>query len=176
MCVSILRKSEKYYYENLSAKNKTDNKKFWGTVKPLFSNNVVSDTSITLNEEEKLIKNEYEIANIFNTFFIETVPNLGTKVDEGYLCNASNISDPIEKAIQKYKNHRSMSTIKIMVSSVHDEGYLCNASNISDPIEKAIQKYKNHRSMSTIKIMVSSVHENFLSIKSFLQENFDNFL
>ena len=120
VCVSILRKSEKYYYENLSAKNITDNKKFWGTVKPLFSNNVISDTSITLNEEEKLIKNEYEIANIFNTFFIETVPNLGTKVDEGYLCNASNISDPIEKAMQKYKNHQSMSIIKKMVSTVHE--------------------------------------------------------
>ena len=80
MCVSILRKSEKYYYENLSAKNKTDNKKFWGTVKPLFSNNVVSDTSITLNEEEKLIKNEYEIANIFNTFFLKLFQTLVLKL------------------------------------------------------------------------------------------------
>ena len=101
MCVSILRKSEKYYYENLSAKNITDNKKFWGTVKPLFSNNVISDTSITLNEEEKLIKNEYEIANIFNTFFIETVPNLGTKVDEGYLCNLATFLTQLKKL---YKN------------------------------------------------------------------------
>ena len=36
VCVSILRKSKKSYYENLSTKNMTDNKKFWGTVKPLF--------------------------------------------------------------------------------------------------------------------------------------------
>ena len=120
VCVSILRKSKKCYYENLDTKNITDNKKFWGTVKPLFSNKVRSNTYITLNEDEKLIKNEYQIANIFNTFFIETVPNLGTKVDEGYLCNASNISDPIEKAIQKYKNHQSMSIIKKMVSTVHE--------------------------------------------------------
>ena len=74
-------------------------------MKPLFSNKVRSNACITLNEEEKLIKNEYEIANIFNTFFIEIAPNLGTKVDERYLCDASNISDPTEKAIQKYKNH-----------------------------------------------------------------------
>ena len=32
-------------------------------------------------------------------FFIEAVPNLGTKVDERYLCDASKISDPVEKAI-----------------------------------------------------------------------------
>ena len=78
-----------------------NNKKFWGTVKPLFSNKVKSSTYITLSEEEKLIKNEYQIANIFNKFFIEIVPNLGTKADEKYLCDASNISNHIEKAIQK---------------------------------------------------------------------------
>ena len=64
--------------------------------------------NITLNEDEKLIKNEDQIANILNTFFIEIIPNLGIKVDERYLCNVSNISDPIEKAIQKYKNHSSI--------------------------------------------------------------------
>ena len=34
-------------------KIKTDNKKFWGTVKPLFSNKVRSNTNIILNENEK---------------------------------------------------------------------------------------------------------------------------
>ena len=40
VCVSILRKSKKSYYENLDSKNITDNKNFWGTVKALFSNKV----------------------------------------------------------------------------------------------------------------------------------------
>ena len=35
VCVSILRKSEKCYYEILDTKNIAD-KKFWGTVKPFF--------------------------------------------------------------------------------------------------------------------------------------------
>ena len=61
---------------------------------------------------KKLIKNESQIANIFNTLFVEIVSNLATKVDERYLRNASNISDPIEKAIQKNKNHPSISIIK----------------------------------------------------------------
>ena len=74
LCVSILRKSKKCYYENLDTENMTDNKKLGGTVKPLFSNKVRSTTYITLNEDERLIKNEYQIANIFNTFFIEIVP------------------------------------------------------------------------------------------------------
>ena len=87
-------------------------------MKLLFSNKVRSDTYITLNKDGKLMKNEYQIANIFNTFFIEIVSNVGTKVDERYLCDASNISDPIEKAIQKYKNHPSISIIKKMVSTL----------------------------------------------------------
>ena len=52
-------------------------------------------------------------------FFVEIVPNLDTKVNERYLCSASNICDPIEKAMQKYKNHSSISIIKKMVSTVH---------------------------------------------------------
>ena len=84
---------------------------------PLFSNKVPSNTYITLNEDEKLIKNGYQIAKMLNTFFVEIIPNLGTKVDERYLCNASNISDPIEKLIQKYKNEPSVSIIKKTVST-----------------------------------------------------------
>ena len=67
VCVSILRKCKKYYYENLDTKNATVNIKFWGTVKLLFSNKVRSNTYITLNEDKKLIKNEYQIDNIFKT-------------------------------------------------------------------------------------------------------------
>ena len=51
-----------------------------------------------MNEDKKLIKNEYGIANIFSIFFIEIVPDLGTKVHERY---ADIISDPIEKVIRK---------------------------------------------------------------------------
>ena len=116
--VSILRKCKKYYYENLDTKNTTVNKKFWGTVKLLFLNKVRSNNYITLNEDKKLIKNEYQIDNIFKTFFIEIVPNLGTKFDERYLCNTGNISEPLEEAIQKYKNHPCISIIKKVVSTV----------------------------------------------------------
>ena len=75
-----LRKSKKYYYENLDNKNIADNKKFWGTVKPLFSNKIRSSTCITLNEDGKLIKNEYQIVNIFNTFLLKLFQTLALKL------------------------------------------------------------------------------------------------
>ena len=75
-----LRKSKKYYYENLDNKNIADNKKFWGTVKPLFSNKIRSNTCITLNEDGKLIKIEYQIVNIFNTFLLKLFQTLALKL------------------------------------------------------------------------------------------------
>ena len=56
----------------------------------------------TLNENDLLIRNEYKVANIFNTSFVNIVPNLGIEIDQQYLSNVSNISDPVEKAIKKY--------------------------------------------------------------------------
>ena len=41
-CVSLLRKTKKDYYANLNEKDIADNKKFWLTVKPLFSDKVKS--------------------------------------------------------------------------------------------------------------------------------------
>ena len=80
VCVSILRKSKKCCYESSDTKNITNSKKFWGTVKPLFSNKVRSSTNITLNEDEKLIKNKYQIANILNTFSLKLFQTLAIKL------------------------------------------------------------------------------------------------
>ena len=80
VCVSILRKSKKCCYESSDTKNITNSTKFWGTVKPLFSNKVRSSTNITLNEDEKLIKNKYQIANILNTFLLKLFQTLAIKL------------------------------------------------------------------------------------------------
>ena len=59
---------------------------------------------------------------------------------KGSLCDASNISDPIEKAIQKYKNHPSIFIIKKMVSTVDKNNKFSfepiTADNISQQIKR----------------------------------------
>ena len=42
ICVSLIKKAKGNYYENLDIKDINDNKKFWATVKPLFSNKIKS--------------------------------------------------------------------------------------------------------------------------------------
>ena len=55
LCVSLLHQNEKYYFETLEIKSVTDNKLFWKTVSPLFSNKSKTSNKITLSTNEKLI-------------------------------------------------------------------------------------------------------------------------
>ena len=50
ICVSLTRKAKRNYYESLDLNNVCDNKKFWTTAKPLFSNKIKSVESIALSE------------------------------------------------------------------------------------------------------------------------------
>ena len=75
MCQSY-KKVKRNYYENLDLKDINDNKKFWATVNPLFSNKIKSAESICLDESREIIRNEEEVANVFNKYFVNIVPNI----------------------------------------------------------------------------------------------------
>ena len=48
ICVSFVKKAKQNSYENLDFKGVNDSKKFWATVKPLFSNKINSAENIFL--------------------------------------------------------------------------------------------------------------------------------
>ena len=50
LCVSLLRKTKRNYYENLDLNDKNDNKKFWTKVKLLFAKNKISGKYCTRRE------------------------------------------------------------------------------------------------------------------------------
>ena len=93
-CVKLIRSAKKAYYSNLSIKDVNDNKKFWKIVKPLFSEKVNKNENIT---------SEIEIAEKLNAFFSNIVKELNIKVKEDLLCDVSDINNPVERAIRKYK-------------------------------------------------------------------------
>ena len=76
LCVSLLRKTKKDYYGNLNEKDEIDNKRFWKTVKPLFSEKVKSSEKITLVHEDKIITTDDKNAKIVNSFFSNVVKHL----------------------------------------------------------------------------------------------------
>ena len=87
----------------------SDNKLFWKTVKPFFSNNGSHRGNIKLVEGDKLLQDDSEVAEELNNFFKEAVSTLDVN-ENSYIINPDsiNISDPIEKAISKYKFHPSI--------------------------------------------------------------------
>ena len=68
--------------------------------------------NIVLSKNGVLIKDEEKVANIFNNFFVNIVPNLGIKTQHEFLNTTDNSQDPIENAIWKYENHPSIILIK----------------------------------------------------------------
>ena len=75
LCVSLLRQNKKDYIETLDMKSVTDNKMFWKTVAPLFSNKSKASNKIILSENEKLITNDQESAEVFNNYLIVLLKN-----------------------------------------------------------------------------------------------------
>ena len=109
-CVNLLKKEKRRYYKNLDLKVINDNKKFWKTMKPLFSDKHTNSRNITLIDGEKIISNDTEVAEIMNGFFSDAVSTLGIK---GYQTGLSNVGpDKINDVITNFKDHPSILKIK----------------------------------------------------------------
>ena len=70
--------------------------------------------SITLTENNKMVSEDMEVANIFNNFFSTAVKGLNIDYYEHFSwdCVFSESEDPITKAIEKYSKHPSIVKIK----------------------------------------------------------------
>ena len=58
ICVTLLRKLKRSYFENLNVKLVRDNQKFWKNVASLFYNKIKSKERITLIKNENIISND----------------------------------------------------------------------------------------------------------------------
>ena len=75
-------------------------------------NKIKSAENIVLSKNGKLIKDEEEVVNIFDEFFLNIAPNLGVRAQHDFLNTTDSSRDPIENAICKYENHPSIVSIK----------------------------------------------------------------
>ena len=79
LCVSLIRREKKNVVNNISTRDSTDNKTFWKTVKPLFTDKIQTKSKITLIEKkvvfglgqeqivsEKVISEDQAVAEVFN--------------------------------------------------------------------------------------------------------------
>ena len=109
--MSLFRREKKFFFSNLDTKKIVDNKRFWRTAKPFFSDKNRVKNKITLIEEKTKIVSINIIAETFNKFFANIVPSLGLQCKDELLASVEHIQDPLEKIIEKFKQHPSIIAI-----------------------------------------------------------------
>ena len=151
----MIRQEKKNFYSELKIRDITDNKTFWKKVKPFFTDKIQSKSKITLIEKnivsregEKVIKSEEiisedkAIAEVFNKFFINIVPNLKMSVENDFDTNFLKTEDPGLNAISEYKNHPS---VIIIIKKKNREIFFFSPAQYDDIL-------KNIKSLDTAKI------------------------
>ena len=78
-CISVLKGTKINYFNNLNPKVITDYKKFWSTVKPLFSDKSKAMNTIVLHEKGKVIKNYKRVSEVLNKYFRNLTKSLRLK-------------------------------------------------------------------------------------------------
>ena len=175
LCVSLLKKAKKDHFANLDIKSVTDNKKFWQTVKLLFSNKVKSKTVIKLVENDAMIDDECEIANSFNKYFLNIVKKLGILTKEQTMYSAANQLSEVEMAIIKYKNHPSIKAITDRMEKLGNPIFNFKLTS-HEETEKEINNLKIKKVSQKSDVPVKIIKENVDIISYFLYHNFNNLL
>ena len=85
----------------MNIKQVSDNKLFWKSIKPFFSDKASNSSKITLVEENNIISDEEETANIMNDYFINVTKTLNLKKQLGVGCSG----------INEFENHISIKII-----------------------------------------------------------------
>ena len=76
------KKTEKNnFFSNINTTDITHNKTFWKTVKPFFADKIKTKSKITLIEKKIVSQEDQAVAEVFNNFFINIVPNLKISTD-----------------------------------------------------------------------------------------------
>ena len=75
--------------------NVTDNKTFWKSIKPAFSEKGSTHNKIALAEQDLILDKKDNVADVLNNFFITVVSNLNIRKYHDKSVNIDHIEDPI---------------------------------------------------------------------------------
>ena len=110
-CVKLLRQSKKSYYSKLDPKVVSDNKQFWKTVKPLFSNKIHGTPCITLLEDNVVVSDDTNVAEIFNEYFVDIAKGLGIAKKQDPTNMDGSSEDTLQTTIERFRCHSSVAKI-----------------------------------------------------------------
>ena len=142
----LYKKERKRYYQNLDARKITDSKKFWKTIKPFFSDKGAGKNRITLIEEDDIIQDDCEIANIMNQHFTTVVESLNLSIPCEFLTEGPTLCDvSIENILLKYSNHPS---IKLITENISKGSFSFSTVDVAEIVNQVKSLDVNKAAMS----------------------------
>ena len=75
LCVTLLRKAKRDYYENLDLGKVNDFMKFSNTVKPVFGNKLTTRNNITLVKNKKVLTSEIKLQKFLISILLLLFPS-----------------------------------------------------------------------------------------------------
>ena len=73
VCVELLKKPKKEFYNNLNEKKIADCRKFWQTIKPNFTDQSLKYERVTLIDRDKIVAKEKDVVKKFKDHFEKIV-------------------------------------------------------------------------------------------------------
>ena len=140
----------KDYSGNLNKKDMGDNKRFWETVKPLFSCKANSSGNIMWLNEDKIINHGDKSARLLNSFFSNVIKNLEVPGFKDFDFTSEFISNPSLKAIKKLCNPQSVFAIRNLFNP---QAFGFSTVSVDDVL-KEINKSSNGKVIQSIQIPV----------------------
>ena len=92
-CTNLLRKAKREYFSNLKCSVVKDNKIFWKSIIPIFSDKYICSEGITLIDDNNIVTDDTSTATNF------IVKMLGVKICSDLIINSDNIDDPVFRTI-----------------------------------------------------------------------------
>ena len=170
-CTSLFRKEKKTFYDNIDISKITDNKRFWQTVKPFFSEKHFGKKKIVLVEGENIISNDEYVAETMNVFFSNIVENLEINKHQVEHFAIDDDENHISNIIFNYKDHPSVTKIRETVNI--DDTFHFTPVNVEQISET--MKGLNKKKASTFNGIPSKIlAENYDIISPFITKMYND--
>ena len=174
LCVTLVCRAKQKYFSSLDLSLIADNKKFWKTVKPLFSDKISHKGIISLTEDGKTITEDLPIAEIFNNYFSTVIRSLcdrNVHTEPGIACSQNTVST----AINKFRNHPSILSINKNMERIGCPSFSFEFVSLEETI-KEVNKLSIKKASQKLDIPVKIIKENKDLISYFVYNNFNNAL
>ena len=159
-CVKLTKKVKKEYFENLNINSVNDNKTFWKTIKPFFTDKNKNNGKIVLVENKEIIMENRINAEIMNEYFVNITQTLDIPKFETEKIPADiQYIDPIDEIIYNFSKHPSIIKLNSIIKP--DINFSFDKVN-NTQIEKEILQLNVKKSAGPDDIPAKIVKDSFI--------------